>query len=123
MLGKSEDIDLKDNNWFEKLKLWGAINMGSMGDKSTRHMAEMLLQSHAGSIDLLPALPASPAYANGSFRGFRARGGVTVDAAWKEGRVTSVTLLSGRDQTVKLCLNGLVQTVSLSAGIPYAVTC
>lgn len=44
MLGKSEDIDLKDNNWFEKLKLWGAINMGTVGDKSTRHMAEMLLQ-------------------------------------------------------------------------------
>lgn len=44
MLGKSEDINLKDNNWFEKIKLWGAINMGTMNDKTTRHLAEMMLQ-------------------------------------------------------------------------------
>ena len=29
MLGKSEDIDVKDNNWFEKIRLWGAINMST----------------------------------------------------------------------------------------------
>ena len=44
MLGKSEDIDLKDNNWFEKIKLWGAINMSTMTDKTTRHIAEMMIQ-------------------------------------------------------------------------------
>lgn len=43
MLGKSENINLKDNNWFEKLKLWGSINMSTMGDKSVRHIAELML--------------------------------------------------------------------------------
>ena len=43
MLAKSEGINLKDNNWFEKLKLWGSINMGTMMDKSTRNIAQMFL--------------------------------------------------------------------------------
>lgn len=41
---KAEKIEnLKDNNWIEKAKLWGSINMGTMMDKSTRNIAEMLL--------------------------------------------------------------------------------
>ena len=43
MLAKSEGINLKDNNWFEKLKLWGSINTGTMMDKSTRNIAQMFL--------------------------------------------------------------------------------
>lgn len=43
MLGKSEDIDLKDNNWFEKLRLWSSINMSTVTDKSTRHIAQLML--------------------------------------------------------------------------------
>lgn len=43
MLGKSEDIDLKDNNWFEKIKLWGSINMATIVDKTTRHFAQLFL--------------------------------------------------------------------------------
>lgn len=44
MLGKSEDIDLKDNSWFEKIKLWGAINMATMTNKTDRHITEMMMQ-------------------------------------------------------------------------------
>lgn len=43
MLGKSEDINLKENNWFEKIRLWGSINMSTITDKTTRHLAEMML--------------------------------------------------------------------------------
>lgn len=44
VLAKSEGIEnIKDNNWIEKARLWSAINMGTMMDKSTRNIAEMML--------------------------------------------------------------------------------
>jgi alpha-L-fucosidase 2 len=56
----------------------------------TAGIAEMLLQSHAGEVSLLPALPA--AWPSGRFRGLRARGGLEVGLAWRDGRATSAEL-------------------------------
>jgi alpha-L-fucosidase 2 len=58
----------------------------------TAGIAEMLLQSHAGEIAVLPALPA--AWSHGSFRGLRARGGFTLAADWRDGKPTRVELVS-----------------------------
>lgn len=44
LLAKAEKIDgIKDNNWLEKAKLWGSINMSTMTDKTNRHIAELML--------------------------------------------------------------------------------
>ena len=41
---KAEKIeDIKDNNWIEKAKLWGSVNMSTMLDKTTRKIAELML--------------------------------------------------------------------------------
>ena len=66
----------------------------------TAGVAEMLVQSHAGEISLLPALP--KAWSAGSVKGLRTRGAVEVDISWKDGRVTETRLRPAANGTFKI---------------------
>jgi alpha-L-fucosidase 2 len=67
-------------------------------------IAEMLLQSHQGFVDLLPALP--PAWPSGRVRGLRARGGFTVDIAWQDHRLTQARIIADRDGQCRVRVSG-----------------
>lgn len=78
----------------------------------TAGIAEMLLQSHAGEISILPALPKS--WSTGSVKGLHARAAVEVDIDWKDGRVSRVALRSPIASTQKVRFaDGRVQIVKL----------
>ena len=62
----------------------------------TAGVAEMLLQSHAGEVALLPALP-KYAWPIGHVEGLCARGGLEVDIAWQNGKAISTTLKAALD--------------------------
>ena len=67
---------------------------------ATAGITEMLLQSHAGELDLLPALPT--AWPSGSVRGLMARSGFEVSLDWQDGQLHSVRILSKLGKTCKI---------------------
>ncbi len=77
---------------------------------------EMLLQSHAGEIQLLPALP--KAWATGTVSGLRARGDFTVDIRWQDGRLDEATVHAGKNalDKVDVVFGGKRKELSLAPG-------
>ena len=93
---------------------------GNLG--GTAGIANMLLQSHEGFIDLLPALP--PEWANGSFSGIRARGAFSVSAEWSEMKIRKVMVVSEGGTTCRLRMAGVaswILTTSEGKAIPSTI--
>jgi alpha-L-fucosidase 2 len=92
---------------------------GSLG--VTAAITEMLMQSHDGFIDLLPALPDE--WSRGEFKGVCARGAFELDYQWVDRRVTEVKILSRAgsvlrlkfDRPVQVTCNGKRQSVTKAA--------
>ncbi|MHB8866263.1 MAG: glycosyl hydrolase family 95 catalytic domain-containing protein, partial [Pirellulaceae bacterium] len=76
----------------------------------TAGIAEMLLQSHAGEIHLLPALPT--AWPTGQVRGLCARGGFRVDITWHAGKITSYRIASPEPREVQVRIQGERKTLT-----------
>ena len=78
----------------------------------TGGMSEMLVQSHAGQIELLPTLP--DAWEDGYVKGIRARGNLSIDMNWRNGRVTDfrLTTTTPQPEPVDVVVNGKKQTIT-----------
>lgn len=83
---------------------------------ATAGMTEMLLQSHNGSVDLLPALPS--AWKAGSIKGIKARGNFTVAIKWQEGKLSQASIFSGSGG---LCRLSTLQPVKITGAVARPV--
>jgi alpha-L-fucosidase 2 len=82
----------------------------------TAGVAEMLLQSHAGAIHLLPALPA--AWGHGKVTGLHARSGCEGDMEWKDGKLSRSVIrnVSGRDGECVVRYGGVTTRIAVPKG-------
>jgi alpha-L-fucosidase 2 len=80
-------------------------------------IAEMLMQSRVGEIELLPALP--KVWSSGNVKGLRARGGFEVDITWKDGKLTEATIRSLKGGSTQLRCGSVTRQVKLARGKTY----
>lgn len=81
---------------------------------ATAGVAEMLLQSHAGELHVLPALPA--AWNSGEVKGLHARGDINVDVRWEDQKTQEIHLRSASEQTVTIRSDIFTRSFSVSIG-------
>ena len=86
----------------------------------TAGVTEMLLQSHAGFIHLLPSLP--EAWSEGAVSGLEARGNFMVSLRWQGGELSEVTLLSRQGGRCTLRYKGAEMTLNTQKGRCYRLS-
>jgi alpha-L-fucosidase 2 len=86
----------------------------------TAGIAEMLVQSHTGSIVLLPALP--DVWKEGQVKGLMCRGGfVLEELTWKEGKPVTVKIKSTVGGDLEVSWNGVQKSMETVAGKNYTI--
>lgn len=83
-------------------------------------IAEMLLQSHQGYLELLPALPAE--WPVGIVRGLVARGNFVVDMQWKKGKLVEAEILSRKGGICSVKYSNKIKEIKTVAGKSYRLT-
>lgn len=78
----------------------------------TAGITEMLLQSHAGEVELLPALPS--AWGTGYIHGLMARGGFEVDIDWEDGKLKQARIISKSGNPLKISYKGKIASLPLT---------
>jgi alpha-L-fucosidase 2 len=82
-------------------------------------LAELLVQSHGESMEVLPALPS--ALTSGTVKGLRVRGGFVVDLHWEKGELQELLLTSFAGKTVQLEYGGRQKKISTIKGKTYRI--
>ncbi|WP_251622176.1 glycoside hydrolase family 95 protein [Odoribacter lunatus] len=85
---------------------------GNMG--AVAGIAELLLQSYDGTVNLLPALPT--AWPTGSVKGLKARGGYTVDMSWKDGLLKEASVTASQSGSCRVKYREKEKVLTLQAG-------
>lgn len=77
-------------------------------------IAEMLLQSHTGNIQILPALPA--VWKSGTVSGLKAVGDFEVSITWQNNKAKTITIKSNQGQPLTVCYPGIYDRIVMAEG-------
>jgi alpha-L-fucosidase 2 len=118
-------LDLMTHGYFGKaypnmfVDAHGQVQVGDMMGVPLG-MIELLLQSHTGEVELLPALPGK--WPEGNATGLRARGGFTVDLAWKGGKLSNAVVHSITDNKGRFRYGEKLVELKTNAGESYTLS-